>query len=101
MFFTHHCNSGRGSYFEVGRGANLGDSGGMLPRKILKFRASEMARDASFFLKLLQTAFNFWINLILLNHTVSMQKFLFCHITVYDLFCIQIYNELQKIYVQK
>ena len=30
-----------------------------------------------------------------------MQKFLFCYITVYDLFCIQIYNELQKIYVQK
>ena len=23
-----------------------------------------------------------------------MQKFLFCYITVYDLFCIQLYNEL-------
>ena len=33
---------------------------------------------------------------MVLNHTVSMQKFLFCHITVYDLFCIQIYNELQR-----
>ena len=30
-----------------------------------------------------------------------MQEFLFCYITVYDLFCIQIYNELQKIYVPK
>ena len=29
-----------------------------------------------------------------------MQKFLFCYIIVYDLFCIQIYTELQKIYVQ-
>ena len=35
---------------------------------------------------------------MVLNHTVSMQKFLVCYITVYDLFCIQIYNELQKIY---
>ena len=38
---------------------------------------------------------------MVLNHTVSMQKFLFCYITVCDLFCIQIYNELQKIYVPK
>ena len=38
---------------------------------------------------------------MVLNHTVSMQEFLFCYITVYDLFCIQIYNELQKIYVPK
>ena len=52
IFYTHYCNSGRGSYFEGGGGgANLGDSGGMLPRKILKFRASEMARNGSFFLK--------------------------------------------------
>ena len=33
------------------RGANLGGSGGMLPREILKFRTSEMARNASFLLK--------------------------------------------------
>ena len=32
-------------------GANLGGSGGMLPREILKFRTSEMARNASFLLK--------------------------------------------------
>ena len=82
-------------------GANLGGSGCMTPREILKFRAFETARNASFLLKSLQTAFNFWINLMVLNHTVSMQKFWFCYITVYDLFCIQIYNELQKIYVQK
>ena len=34
-----------------GGGVNLGGSGGMTPRKILKFRASEMARNASFLLK--------------------------------------------------
>ena len=35
----------------VGGRANLGESGGMLRRKILKFRGSEMARNASFLLK--------------------------------------------------
>ena len=34
-----------------GVGVNLGESGGMLPREILKLRVSEMARNASFLLK--------------------------------------------------
>ena len=50
QFFTHVTVTAAGEAILKWE-ANLGDSGGMLSRKILKFRASEMARDASFFLK--------------------------------------------------
>ena len=45
QFFTHITVTAAAEAI-LKWGANLGDSGGMLPRKILKFRASEMARKA-------------------------------------------------------
>ena len=55
----------------------------MVPWKICKFRASEMARNDSFLLKQLQVAFGFRINWC--SFCTEVLILLYCN-TVYDLF---------------